>query len=281
MLVDSENEFTRRLMGFGLTEKEAHCYFYLLKYGSKKPSELARALKTYREDAHRTLAGLIERGMVLPSLDSPTIYAAVDLDTALASVVKKHESELREMEMRKQELQRLIRPGQFRSSDDISKFQIIKSIKHLVAVMLPAISSLEDEWVCFLPSSAASISSLFGLSQAICEASQRGVKVRIIIDISYAILDIMEEYIDNGADVRHCDEEGLYFTIFDKKTCISAISTDISRFKLDEPIAALWTDDATYARYLMSTFNSQWGRSVLAEERIKELREHGPPQTNH
>jgi len=54
---------------------------------------------------HRTLASLIEKGMGRPSLDSPTIYAAVDLDAALESALKKQESELREMEVRKRELQ--------------------------------------------------------------------------------------------------------------------------------------------------------------------------------
>ncbi|MGZ4849284.1 MAG: helix-turn-helix domain-containing protein, partial [Halobacteriota archaeon] len=42
-------------MGFGLNEKEAQCYFYLLKYGPKTPSPLAKSLHTYREDMHRTL----------------------------------------------------------------------------------------------------------------------------------------------------------------------------------------------------------------------------------
>jgi sugar-specific transcriptional regulator TrmB len=54
-------------------------------------------MKTYREDVHRTLTELIEKGMVRPSLDSPTMSAAVDLDNALESALKKQESELREM----------------------------------------------------------------------------------------------------------------------------------------------------------------------------------------
>ncbi len=67
-----EDEFITHLLGFGLTEKEAQCYFHLLKYGPKTPSPLAKALKTYREDIYRTLTSLIEKGMVRPSLDSPT-----------------------------------------------------------------------------------------------------------------------------------------------------------------------------------------------------------------
>ncbi|MGZ4911228.1 MAG: helix-turn-helix domain-containing protein, partial [Halobacteriota archaeon] len=75
----TENEFTTRLIGFGLSEKEAQTYLYLLKYGPKTPSPLAKSLKTYREDIHRTLKSLVDKGMVRPSLSSPTVYAAVNL----------------------------------------------------------------------------------------------------------------------------------------------------------------------------------------------------------
>lgn len=100
-----DDEFTSHLTGFGLSEKEARTYLHLLKYGPKTPSSLAKSLKTYREDVHRALTRFIEKGMVCPSLDSPTVYAAVNLNAALDSALKKQQSELRQMEMRKRELQ--------------------------------------------------------------------------------------------------------------------------------------------------------------------------------
>ena len=89
-----EDEFITHLLSFGLTEKEAQLYFFLLRYGPKTPSPLAKSVHTYREDVVRTLQSLIDKGMVRPSLDSPTLYTAVELDTALEVALKKHESEL-------------------------------------------------------------------------------------------------------------------------------------------------------------------------------------------
>ena len=94
---------------------------------------------------HWTINALINKGMVRPSLGSPTVYAAVDLDAALASAVKKQESELRDMEARKRELQELAKQQQFRHSDEVATFKIIKNLKELVTTMLPILTSFEDK----------------------------------------------------------------------------------------------------------------------------------------
>jgi len=275
----TDDEFISRLIGFGLSEKEAQLYLHLLKYGPKTPSPLAKSLKTYREDVHRTLTSLIEKSMVRPSLDSPTVYAAVDLDAALDSAVKKHESELREMEERKRELQELSQQQRFRPSDEVSTFKIIKSIKELVAAMLPILDSMQEDWVMVVPSGAAVIASQFGINEAAYEFIERGGTVRVILnDITYPIIETVQEMIDNGEDVRHFGREGIIFTIFDKKVSMTAISADVTRVALNEPIAALWTDDPTYARYMMSTFETLWEQSLPAAERIQELLKRGPPQ---
>jgi len=189
-----DDEFTRRLTQFGLSEKEAQLYLHLLRYGPKTPSPLAKSLKTYREDVHRTLTSLIEKGMVRPSLDAPAIYAAVELDTALEAALKRHESEMREMEVRKRELQELSKAERFRRSDDVSTFKILKSVKEVLTVSLSAVASAEKEWVAVIPPIASVLSSLFVIEDD-KKFIGRGGRIRFITDITYPYIESIREHL--------------------------------------------------------------------------------------
>jgi sugar-specific transcriptional regulator TrmB len=272
-----DSEFISRLISFGLNEKEAQLYFHLLKYGPKPPSLLAKSLKTYREDVYRTLTSLIDKGMVNPSLETPTVYAAVDLEIALDAALKKHESELREMEMKKQELQELSRQQRFRPSDEFATYKILKSVKEVMAASISLVSSMEEEFLVCVNEVAAVVASLYGINETAKELIDRGGKVRIITDISYPLIELAQQLLDIGEDVRHYDKyQGIMFLVFDRKSSISAINADVKRMSLDEPVSALWSDDSTYANYLVSTFDLLWEQAIPAVQRIEELLEEGP-----
>jgi sugar-specific transcriptional regulator TrmB len=112
---------------------------------------LAKSLKTYREDVYRTLTGLIDKDMVKPSLETPTVYAAVDFDLALEAAFKKHETELREMEQRKQELEELSKQQHFRPSDEFSTFEFLTSLREVITTSISNLASTKKEWVTVVP----------------------------------------------------------------------------------------------------------------------------------
>jgi sugar-specific transcriptional regulator TrmB len=216
--------------------------------------------------------------MVRPSLDAPTTYTAVDIDTALETALKKHESELREMEEKKRELHELSQQHQrFRPAEEVSTFKIIKSIKELVAVGISLINSAQDEWLIATPAFLTVVASLFRVNEAAQDFINRGGKVRVIVDISYQVIQPVQEMMAIGEEVRHIDRHGITFVVFDRKTSISAINAEVKRISLNEPVSGLWTDDPAYAQYLISTFEMLWRQSIPAEQRIQELLMQSPP----
>ena len=182
----TDDEFTTRLIGFSLSEKEAKTYLHLLRYGPKTPSPIAKSLQTYREDVHRTLTSLIEKGMVRPSLDSPTVYAAVDINAALEAALKKRESEIREMEARKQELQELSKQQQFRSFDEVTTFKFIRSVRDLVTTSITSVTSIKDELLYVVPDHMLIIASLFGINDEVKNLVDNGGNARGVSDITYS-----------------------------------------------------------------------------------------------
>jgi len=275
-----DSEFITQLIGFGLSEKEAQLYFHLLKYGPKPTSLLAKSLKTYREDVYRTLTGLIDKGMVNPSLETPTVYAALELDIALDSALKKHETELLEMERRRQELQELSKQQRFRPSDEFFTFKIVKSMGDVLTVSLSNLASAQKEWVAVVPAILTVFSSLYVVEDD-KKFIDRGGTIRFITDITYPYIETIQQHLDIGMKVRHFDKyTGLLFYVLDGKISMSAINAaDLKRVSLSEPVSVLWTDDPAYAQYLVSTFELLWEQAVPAAQRIEELLKEGPPQT--
>jgi len=275
VMVD-DSEFLSRLISFGLNEKEAQLYLHLLKYGPKPISLLAKSLKTYREDVYRTLTSLIDKGMVNPSFEAPTVYAAVELKIAVDSAIKKHETELREMERRGQELEEISKQQRFQPSDEFPTFKIIKNLKELICLATSALATTVKEWVVVCPAVFFVVFSLYTIEDKKTFIA-RGGKIRIITDFSFKHLKPVQRHLDIGVDVRQLTGyRGVTFTVFDEKISTSWINVDINRISLDAPVSVVWTDDYAYAAHLMYTFEMLWKQTISAAQRIEELLKEEP-----
>ncbi len=275
------DDFITRLMGFGLTEKEAQCYFYLLRYGPRTPSPLAKSLHTYREDVHRTLHSLIDKGMVRPSLGSPTMYTAVELEIALESALRQHEAELRELETRKRELEALSRQQRFQPSGEVGTFKMLKTLRDIVNTTAHILQATEQEFLCVIHAKGIVAASTFDVTSIVKELNERGGKTRGIAHITPSVIPIVQELLAIGVDARHLDGyNGLYYGVFDRKHCVSAINVNFTHVRLDEPATLLYTDNSVYATYLASTFELLWQQAIPAEERIQQLLERETPRAD-
>lgn len=204
------------------------------------PTTLAKSLKTYREDVHRTLRGIIERGMARQSLDSSKLYIAVDLDTVIDAEMKKLESELREMSERRQELQELSKRQQFQLTDGVSTFKIIKNIRELVSDGIASAAKGQKEVLVMCSKEIVTISSVFGVIDEVKKFIERGGTFRVIADISYSMIEQVRQRMEAGEEVRHLGPyHGMLFAVIDRTTSFHAINVDIKSLSLNEPLAML------------------------------------------
>ncbi len=186
------------------------------------------------------------------------------------------------MERRKQELEELSRQQHFRPSDGVSTFRVLKNIREIAAAAAPIILQAKEGFIWVAPKQALVFASTFGINTIVEELIERGGHARGISDIVYSSIPLVQEVLDIGEEVRHLEGyRGIYYGVFDRQHCISAINIDVKRVTADEPATMLYTDDPIYANYLVSTFEMLWKQSVPAEERIEELLQQGPPKADH
>ncbi|MGZ4948006.1 MAG: hypothetical protein ACXV5D_03030, partial [Halobacteriota archaeon] len=164
---------------------------------------------------------------------------------------------------------------------EVATFKILKSMNEVMTVTLSTLAAAEKEWIAVVPPILTVFSSLFVI-EGDQEFLDRGGRIRFITDITYPYIELIRQHLDAGMDVRHFDAyAGLLFCAFDGKIGLSAINVaDLKRVSLSVPVSVLWTDDRTFAHYLVSTFELLWEQSMPAEERIRELLEQGPPQAD-
>jgi len=148
---------------------------------------------------------------------------------------------------------------------------IIKSVTDAMAVVSQIIESAENEVAWLVPSPFLVYAQQFGIIEQSKMLLQNGVRIRIIIDFSYPYIDIIQKLLDTCLDVCHAGYNHRMFMIIADTKSISSKSIITESLSMGSPIVAFWSDNATYAEFLMSVFERVWEQAIPAAQRIEEL----------
>ncbi len=152
---------------------------------------------------------------------------------------------------------------------------IINNVHDFMAATLEIPDKAQRELVFLVPPSLFSIAATDNTAPKAKQFIQNGGVIRGVIPISGANIRGVRKRLDIGEDIRHSDEVlELYMFVGDRRYSVSAINVGTDPYTLDTPITAFWSEDPTYAEYLLASFESAWSRAIPAEKRIKELLEH-------
>ena len=115
-----------KLRDFGLTKIEAKIYVYLSKAGPQKAIEISRNEKIPRTETYHLLSNLELKGIVVPSIQKPTRFSAVEIKEAIESIIENQLKKIEELKILKNDMIDLWNSYQSirsYSKADISKFE--------------------------------------------------------------------------------------------------------------------------------------------------------------
>ena len=82
------------LINFGLTKNQAKVFIYLGKYGAKTASDISKALQLPRTETYHLVNSLQSLGLVMAELSHPTKYTAMEMRTAITTLVKQEQERI-------------------------------------------------------------------------------------------------------------------------------------------------------------------------------------------
>ncbi len=149
---------------------------------------------------------------------------------------------------------------------------VIKGQKDGIAVVIELFETAEREVDFIAPPSMLSIAGTYGTLASATRFIQSGGVVRGVTTITPANREEMQMRLDAGFDLRHYDMRyELFMFVADRQKSISAINIGVEEYTFDTPITAFWSDNPSYAEYLLASFESVWAQAIPAKQRIQEL----------
>jgi sugar-specific transcriptional regulator TrmB len=94
----------KTLASLGFTETDAQVYVFLATEGPQKASDIAEALKVYKQHLYRVLKSLQSQGIVNASPEYPARYSAVLFDKVLDLLIKAKKEQQKALQESKEEL---------------------------------------------------------------------------------------------------------------------------------------------------------------------------------
>ena len=157
--------------------------------------------------------------------------------------------------------------------------KVLTNVTDALAIYSNIIDSANNEVIYISPPSLLILSSHLGFAERVKLFLRKGGRVRGIADFSYQYIEEIRELVGIGEEMCYFPQyQGSFLLVGDGRESISSMSVDAESLSVDTPIVALWSNDPTYAEYLMATFEMAWEQSVPAKERIEELLKEGPPE---
>ena len=265
------------LVEHGIPERAARIYIAACREGPQTAAELARVSSLNRVEAYRYIRQLEAAGMLTVNGHRPMRFAALSPEALIDRWVRLGAENLHRLQAdRERVLSDLKESLADVDSADTRGFTVLEGATPIQRFISRRVGTAKREVRLTLPGAALALAIEGGIDRAIKEARGRGVKVRLITEVTVANRAEAKHF-DSFTEMRHAPGRVAHGAIVvDHAGVLVYVSGPGGIGSGGSPPVAVWSTRATFRQPVLDYHRHLWGRAIPAAERLVELEGRGP-----
>ena len=260
------------LVEHGIPERAARLYLAACRAGPQTAAELARRAALHRVEAYRCVRTLQEAGLLEATGRRPMRLAAVPpaqlmdrwIDHASARFRRLQEDRTRLLAEWEQDLA-------VPDPDDTRKFHILEGRGHIQTFLKKRIGAAEREVLLSVSGFSLAPAIDGGVDRALREASSRGVRVRLVTEVTSGNLADAKHFA-SFAELRHAHAPVTNRSIvIDRSGALVFVSGEEGLGATGDAQVALWSSSPELLHRARQYHQRVWTHSVPGTSRVVEL----------
>jgi sugar-specific transcriptional regulator TrmB len=264
------------LVEHGVPERAARVYLAACREGPQTASELARVCSLNRVDAYRYIRHLQGAGMLTASGGRPKRFEALPADALIDRWVRLGSEHVQRLQTdRERVLSDLKESLPEVDAVDGRGFTVLDGPTAIRRVVARRLGTARQEVRLAIPGSALALVVEGGIDRAIREAHERGVKVRLVTEVTGANRAEAKHF-NSFTEMRHAaaripnasivfDHSGVIVYVTGPEGLAGGVSAPV----------ALWSTRPSFRQMVLEYHRHQWARALPAAERLVELEGRG------
>jgi sugar-specific transcriptional regulator TrmB len=276
-----EENIKNMLKSLGISEKESQVYIFLAKHGIFKSREIAKYTKTNNAEIYRILKNLQIKGLIEPTLESPTRFTIVPFEKILDSNIKAKQEEAAKIESAKKELLAYWKNiEQTKIETSIEKFMVIEGNNKVNSKISEMIKETKNR-----VSIISTVTNLLKVNQfgifdiASKQSSKSNIKLRFLTEISAENLGLMKSFLKEITKAKLVfegknPELGLRLTpqivVKDQDEVLFFIANKTNN-STGQPDLCIWTNSKALVQSFSMIFEDLWINALDVKQKIFDI----------
>ncbi|MCI4325277.1 MAG: hypothetical protein L3K00_05290 [Thermoplasmata archaeon] len=260
------------LVEHGVPEQGARLYLALCREGPQTAAELARLSALNRAEAYRFIRQLETAGLVTSYGQRPMRFAAVPPEAVVNRWIRRAGDKLRRLEGDRERVLADWRESlEAPATGDAHRFTVLEGPDTIHKFLNKRIGMAREEIRVAVGGFSLSRAVDGGVDRALRDASERGVRVRVVTEVTFGNLTEAKLF-GTFSELRHASGPVSNRTVvIDRTGALIYVSGAEGLGASDTHQVALWSSAPSFFRLARDYHQRLWSKSSKVERRLVEL----------